>query len=257
MDAKDEGCMVIIEMDANAKIGKEVIQKDVHNQSNNERILIDMARRQNLTIVNSLDLCKGVITRERVFENKVEQSVIDYILICEELLRYLTVMKIDDERTYVLTNYQKKKTKKKTTSSDHNLLFSKFSLTSIQQPRILRKEFFQFKCENSKKLFLEETNTTNKLSNCFSGSSNFPTSCKHFFSNLNQCFFKCLKKVRIRSGCKKRLGDENIQEMLNLKAELKVFLRNNKCKIAQVIAENKMEEVEEYLDEKKLWKKKC
>ena len=45
--------------------------------------------------------------------------------------------------------------------------------------------------------------------------------------------------------------------MLNLKAELKVFLRNNKCKIAQVIAENKMEEVEEYLDEKKLWKKKC
>ena len=60
-----------------------------------------MAGRQNLSIVNSLDLCKGVIMRERVFENKEENSVIDFILICQELLQYLIERKIDDERLYI------------------------------------------------------------------------------------------------------------------------------------------------------------
>ena len=33
--AKDEGCLVLIEMDANAKVGKEVIERDNHETSEN------------------------------------------------------------------------------------------------------------------------------------------------------------------------------------------------------------------------------
>ena len=107
--AKDDGCMVIIEMDANAKVGNQVIKMDPHEQSNNGKILVEFALRQDLAIVNSHNRCKGAITRERAFENKVEKSIIDYVLVCQELLQYLIQMTIDQERIFVLTNHLKKK----------------------------------------------------------------------------------------------------------------------------------------------------
>ena len=73
--AQDSDCMVAIEMDANAKVGKEIIKEDPHHQTNNGKLLVE---RQNLIILNALDLSEGVITRKRVFENKVENSIIDY-----------------------------------------------------------------------------------------------------------------------------------------------------------------------------------
>ena len=43
----------------------------------NGKLLMDIVERQNLVVTNSLDICKGTITRERVFEKKVERSVIN------------------------------------------------------------------------------------------------------------------------------------------------------------------------------------
>ena len=51
--AKDENCMIIIEMDANAKVGKDVIKKDPHTITNNGKLLLDMVERQNLCILNA------------------------------------------------------------------------------------------------------------------------------------------------------------------------------------------------------------
>ena len=61
--AKDENCLVIIQLDANAKIGKEHIKNDPNDATANGKILIDLVERHNLTIANTLDLCKAVITR--------------------------------------------------------------------------------------------------------------------------------------------------------------------------------------------------
>ena len=57
-------------MDANAKVGGKVIKGDPHNITNNGKIMMDIIDRQNLTIANSLDICKGKITRERIFDKK-------------------------------------------------------------------------------------------------------------------------------------------------------------------------------------------
>ena len=48
--AKDENCLVIIQLDANAKIGREKIKDDPNEISANGKILLDMVERQNLTI---------------------------------------------------------------------------------------------------------------------------------------------------------------------------------------------------------------
>ena len=249
ISAKDNECMMIIEMDANAKVGREVIANDPHNQTNNGKILVDMVSRNNLVIVNALDICKGVITRERIFEHKIEKSAIDYVIICRELYKYLIGMNIDEERFHVLTNYRRNKSIKKSITSDHNILYCNFSLSFYRQPRKIRREFFNLKCEEGKKLFFHETNKSNILSNCFSGPGSFSNNCNNFFKGLNQCLHKCFTKVRIRTGNIKAFGNEEIQEQLKLKLELRKFLVNNRCKIGQIVAENKLNEVETFLDE--------
>ena len=49
-DAKDEGCMVIVEMDANAKVGNVLITLDPNKQTNSGIILVEMNQRHNRII---------------------------------------------------------------------------------------------------------------------------------------------------------------------------------------------------------------
>ena len=67
--------------------------------------MMDIVEQKNLTIANSLDFWKGTIKKERLFEKKAEKSVIDFIVICEELTKYIIEMSIDEERIYVLSRF--------------------------------------------------------------------------------------------------------------------------------------------------------
>ena len=51
ISAKDEDCMVLIEMDANAKLGQEFIPHDPQLISNNGKLFRDVILRQNLTLI--------------------------------------------------------------------------------------------------------------------------------------------------------------------------------------------------------------
>ena len=66
MNAKDNDCMIILEMDANAKVGKEIIKDDPNAMTSNGKIMLDIIERHNLFIANAKDMCDGVITIERV-----------------------------------------------------------------------------------------------------------------------------------------------------------------------------------------------
>ena len=66
MNSKDNECLTIIELDANAKVGENIIKGDPNPTSNNGKIMLDIIRRHNLLIVNTSDLCTGLIIRERV-----------------------------------------------------------------------------------------------------------------------------------------------------------------------------------------------
>ena len=122
--AKESNCKIIIQMDANAKVGLEIIQNDPHGQSQNGRLLVGLIERQNLSILNTSGLCEGVITRHRKTVKGEEKSVIDYIVVCDFLLNYLEQMIIDEPRIFVLTKYAKKSK----TESDHNVLYAKFAI---------------------------------------------------------------------------------------------------------------------------------
>ena len=62
--AKDADCLIVVEMDANAKINFQYIKQSPHLTSNNGELLINLIKRQELFIVNSHEKCQGTITRE-------------------------------------------------------------------------------------------------------------------------------------------------------------------------------------------------
>ena len=63
--AEMEGKSVIIEMDANSKLGPERIPNVKHDISPNSRLLAGVIDCHALYVLNSSDKCEGIITRKR------------------------------------------------------------------------------------------------------------------------------------------------------------------------------------------------
>ena len=61
----------------------------------------------------------GLITRRRVKDGKVEESALDFFVVCNLVLPYVTRMVIDESKKYVLTNYHLAKVSGKAIDSDH------------------------------------------------------------------------------------------------------------------------------------------
>ena len=156
------------------------IKEDPHERSNNGKILADILEWHNLTVLNSLDVCSGTITRERVADDKLEQSVIDYIIVCDSMLKHVKSMTVDEERTHVLTRYLKTKNVRKTVPSDHNVLVGKFDITFSRQNKAIRKQVFQYKNIENKTKFLQETSSDNTMSSCFHKEVDFKSAANYF-----------------------------------------------------------------------------
>ena len=59
------GCSIIIEMDANSKLGKKYFSGYPHGQTPNGSLLAGIIDRHNLIVGNGTTKCKGTITRTR------------------------------------------------------------------------------------------------------------------------------------------------------------------------------------------------
>ena len=92
------GKSILIEMDANAKLGPNLIPGDPHVMTPNGALLAAIVERHNLIIANGSEKCTGKITRKRVTRERTEQSVIDIVLFSSDLKEHFVDMHIDEER---------------------------------------------------------------------------------------------------------------------------------------------------------------
>ena len=90
LSAKSESCMVIIQMDANAKVGREIISADPNNVTDgNGRKMLDLIERHGLKLLNADKMCTtGAITRYRVTKKSTEVAILDYVIVCQELYEF-------------------------------------------------------------------------------------------------------------------------------------------------------------------------
>jgi exonuclease III len=127
--AKSESCMILIQMDANAKVGRKIISLDPNSETDgNGKLLLELINRHGLVLLNVDRSCTGVITRQRITKTNTELAILDYMLVCQELYQFFVKMEIDDSRKYTLTKYATSKGVKSKVLSDHNPMFAKFNI---------------------------------------------------------------------------------------------------------------------------------
>ena len=104
--AKEENIGIVIEIDSNAWAGDEIIPNDPNKQNNNGKLLESFLKRnKNITLVNALPLCEGLVTRKRITQCLNEKSVLDIFLVCENILPFVTGMHVDERGEHQLTNF--------------------------------------------------------------------------------------------------------------------------------------------------------
>jgi hypothetical protein len=200
VSAKLANKSIIIQLDANSKLGKNVIPKDPKDQSPNGAVLADIIDRNALIVANSLETkCSGVITRSRSIEGRVEESVIDFVIISADLLDDIEELIIDEKREHALTKITHSKNIVKKVTSDHNVMLSKFSLTMPKTKPPQKTEVFNFKNKVNQEKFKVLTSNFPSLSKVFDTEEDINIQTEKFLKVLNKCINMSFKKVRLGS----------------------------------------------------------
>ena len=238
--AKDNNCYVVLQCDANAKLGSAIFQKDPHKQTENGFMFYEMVRRQNLFILNMDEKCQGSITRHRKTKNGDEKSIIDFLLVCDQLKVHFEQMIIDEERTHILTKYSSVKGVKTKIESDHNIQFAKFNIKYNEIRIRTKREIFNFKDSICQEMFFKVTENTKKLSSCFQSNDSFLKQSDNFMKTLNRTFQQCFTKIRIKNKSVAPKEKDEIQEHLCLKTKLQQFLTDVKSDFTRNVVEEQI-----------------
>ena len=168
MAAKDANCCILVQLDANAKVGQLIIPSDPNQISENGKLLMNMIERQNLCLQNSSPVCKGAITRMRITKQSVEESILDYLITCDKLSECIEEMFIDEAQTFSLMKYASTKGNQKIIKSDHNVMFASFNM---QFQNVIykkqRNELFNLKNKECQEIYTEVSGNNIKLNKCF------------------------------------------------------------------------------------------
>ena len=141
-----------------------------------------------MTVVNSLDLCQGLITRKRSRDGKIEQSILDVFIVCDLVLPFVTKMVIDENKKHILTNYENIKKGGKANDTDHSTEYIDLKL-KISAEKPIRQEVWNFKNKDAQNKFKIQTSKTNDFTNCF----NNELSLEKQIQNWRNILFKNIK----------------------------------------------------------------
>ena len=197
--ADESGAGFVMHFDGNLWAGEDLVPGDPRPQNRNGRLFKEFLNRHpHLSIVNALPVCQGLITRRRVRDGKLEESVLDFFVICSRMLPYLTKMVVDVSNNYILTNYQQVKRGGKAVDSDHATEYMDMDI-EIESEKPERIEMYNFKNTEAQMKFLELTSETNEFTKCFENKMPVLKQVDKWLEMLNSFCSKSFKKIHIRS----------------------------------------------------------
>ena len=122
----------------------------------------------------------------RVTKDNTEKSIIDHVIITEDIEDELESLIVDEERNHVLTSLIKTKDGVKKTKSDHNVLVTKFKMKWTRKIKSSRMEVFNLKNKEDQKNFKEVTNNETYLSEVFDTNDDLNCATDEFINRLNK-----------------------------------------------------------------------
>ena len=225
-EAKESGAGLIIQFDGNLWAGDKLVPNDPRNQNKNGKLFEKfLLRNPQLTVVNSLELCEGLITRKRVKNESIEESVLDFFIVCNLVLPHVKRMIIDEDKKHVLTNYEQVKRGGKAADTDHNTLYMDVDL-KILTTKPVRREIWNFKNKESQETFKKETSETADFTNCFRNELNLEKQVQNWKNILFSKCNKVFKKVRITNKRSTEILNPEVSNLINSRNKLSKYKEN-------------------------------
>ena len=205
-EASKDGAGFILQCDGNLWAGDQLIPGDPRPQNRNGKLFHEFLKRNpNLTVVNALPQCHGIVTRSRVKGGIKEESVLDFFIVCSLVLPFITKMVIDDRKSHVLTNYKQVKKTGKAVDSDHFTEYLDVDLEIVKE-KPERQELYNFKDKPSQEMFKMLTSETNEFSECFSNETPLLQNIENWRKVLNAYCSKAFRKIRIKKKATKPIS---------------------------------------------------
>ena len=149
-EARKNKEMLLIVGDFNCKIGR-VVRGNDDKVTKGGRMLLKTILKKSLTIINTEMMCKGLWTRVQEGK-KIQKSVIDYVIVNQELKQKMQQMTIDEEKSYAAYKIESGQDGNITNKiySDHNPILFCADIasiaTNIEKKKIMtRKSYSKFK----------------------------------------------------------------------------------------------------------------
>ena len=196
-DALENEAGFLLQMDGNLWAGSEIIKEDPNPCNGNGKLFKEFLQQfPHLKVVNSLDLCEGLITRKRITTKRTEIAVLDFFVVCTLVLPFVNKMLVDEEKRYALSNYSTVNGNKHKKDSDHNTLVMDLSL-SLPVYKTDRSEIFNFKNRECQQVFFDLTESSSVLRDCVHSEDDVKKQGKTWLKTMNNVFHKSFKKIRL------------------------------------------------------------
>ena len=157
-----------------------------------------------MIVVNSLPVCRALITRQRdLINGKHEKSVIDFVVVCTHVLPYITEMVIDEAKKYITTNYTQAKGNVKAINSDHNTQFVKMTLKTIPMKEHTR-EIYNLKNIEGQIKFKRLTEDTQDFLSCLQGRARLSVRIERWKQSLDSHIKQSFRKIKVRKNPRKQ-----------------------------------------------------
>ena len=218
LEASEANCAVFLQMDGNLHCGEEVISGDPNvTNANGKLFRTFLNNNQSIALLNRSDKCQGKITRRRNKGNKVEEAILDFALVSDELLQFFDKMIIDEEKKFPLTSYLNRKV----THSDHSTIIIDFDI-KFKKQKPDRVEQFNLRDKEGQEKFKNILNSENNLARCFENADDLETQCERWLCELNNIFQRSFKKIRITKKVRVTVTSELLDKRSELIQKLKL-----------------------------------
>ena len=212
--AKNDGHGFILQGDWNARLGPEILPSDTKPANSNGKMLSEFVNSNRLIIVNTLDICKGSTTWSKIREGKELKSTIDFFVVCECVLPFVTQMVSDNDNNHRIANFNKIKSEGTTTEADHTPMWINIDLkiTPNKPEKVEIKNFKEVKAQQD---FKASTDQTNDFTNCLRSNKDIDEKAELWKHLLNEHCRKSFKKIRIKKKSLKRSKADKLISEIN------------------------------------------
>ena len=210
---------LIIQIDSNAWVGKEVIPNDPNETNSNGKLMKKfLENNPDLTVVNALKCCEGTITRERTTILGQEKSAIDVFIVCKKVLPLIKHMEVNHDGKYKLTNFKAKKFKGKVTETDHNpvILVLDLLVPPIKPEKVC---FRNMKDSEGQMKFFNMTSQAPKLRQSFTTTKTFEHEVALWQKEVKSCIYRSFPKIRQK---KRKFKEDEIGYLIEKRKQIKL-----------------------------------